>query len=139
MRTAGHLAFAFTILCLGAGISIARRLWHDRTSQFDHPWATWPLGERRWRGFVRAFPTFAVGNFVSVALGWALAALEAGPGHESAVALLSLATAAAFMLTMGLTALITATGRPARLVPPHLRARGAGRDGDRPTDAVTSG
>jgi hypothetical protein len=134
MRTAGHLAFAFTILCLGAGISIARRLWHDRTSQFDHPWATWPLGERRWRGFVRAFPTFATGNFVSLTFAWPLVALEGHRGHEGAVDLLTLLTAATFLLTLGLTALIMSTGRPVRLVPPHLRDR----DDDRRATTVTS-
>ena len=134
MSTAEHLAFAFALLCLGGAIRAAQRLWHDRTAQFDDVWPTWPLGERNWRRFVRAFPTFASGNFVSLALAWALVALEGHRGHEGAVDLLTLLTAATFLLTLGLTALIMTTGRPVRLVPSHLRDR----DDDRRATTVTS-
>ncbi len=123
MNTTVHLAFAFALLCLAAGVGAAHRLWHDRTSQFDEAWPTWPLGEERWHGFVRAFPTFAVGNFVSLSFAWPLVVLENGPDHDAAVGVLTLATATAFLLTIGLTVLIMATRRPTWLVPPHLRDR----------------
>jgi len=134
VSTAEHLAFAFALLCLCGAIRVAHRLWHDRTAQFDDVWPTWPLGERHWRGFVRAFPTFATGNFVSLTFAWPLVALEGHRGHEGAVDLLTLLTAATFLLTLGLTALIMSTGRPVRLVPPHLRDR----DDDRRATTVTS-
>jgi hypothetical protein len=123
MRTAEHLAFAFGLLCLASGVRAAYLLWHDRTSQFDDPWPTWPLGDGSWQDFVRAFPTFAVGTFLSLAFAWPLVALEAGHGRGAAVDVLTLLTATTFLLTMGLTALVMARGRPAGLVPPHLRDR----------------
>jgi hypothetical protein len=134
VSTAEHLAFAFALLGLGGAMRVAHRLWHDGTSQFDEGWPTWPLGARNWRGFVRAFPTFATGNFVSLALAWPLVALEGRRGHERAVDLLTLLTAATFLLTLGLTALIMTTGRRIRLVPPHLRDR----DDDRQATTVAS-
>jgi hypothetical protein len=128
MSTAEHLAFAFALLCLGGAVRLALRLWRDRTAQFDEVWPTWPLGARNWRGFVRAFPAFAVGNFLSVASAWRLVALEGEPGHEGAVDLLTLLTATTFVVTLGLTALVMTTGRPTRLVPPHLRDRDDDRE-----------
>ena len=133
MTTAEHLGFGLGLLCAASGIWAAHGLWQDRTSQFDEMWATWPLGERSWRGFVRAFPTLMVGNFVSVAFAWPLVALEGGRGPGGrAAGVFALLTAAAFLLTFGVAALIMVTGRPARLVPPHLRERDDERDRDRP-------
>jgi len=84
------------------------QVWQDATADLDG----WP------RGVLRGLPAMMATAWASLAPGLAAAALGDDGGAGTALALIA---GAGFLCGVALTVSVMLTGRPAALVPPHLR------------------
>jgi len=111
-----------------AGVAAVPAFWRHPIPRDGRIPGGWPWGERGWLAFQRAYPTFALALFLAMVA--VVPAVLAGNGGRAHIKVWNVATwvkviavlgAFAFLPTAVLAAYVGIAGRPAFLVPPHLR------------------
>jgi hypothetical protein len=118
MTTELLVAILLGPLILAGGVWRSFQLWTNSTADLDG----WPAG------YLRAFPTLVGALIVLVVAGGAAALLsDGGADHTPASGLFGVLAIVTLVAGGVLCVTIATTGRPAALIPPHLRERHADR------------
>lgn len=122
------------VFMAAVGSLLTIRLWRNETALFDSPPRLWPLSERSWPRVTRAFPVGVLGMAAALAAVVPLGFVDrpcTGAGC-TVVAISAVVAIACFTATVVLFFAVALFGRPASLVPPHMRSSrrsAAGRRG----------